>query len=58
MFADRLKTLSPSPTLAIQAKAKAMRAADRHIRLSYAADIETIRQGLARMEAAVRSLGG
>jgi len=26
MFADRLKTLAPSPTLAIQAKAKAMRA--------------------------------
>ena len=29
---------------------------DRHIRLSYATDIESIRRGLARIEAAVRSL--
>ncbi len=45
MFAERLETLSPSPALAIQAKAKAMRAAG-------------IREGLARIETAVRSLGG
>jgi aspartate aminotransferase len=31
---------------------------DRHIRLSYATDVETIRQALARIDAAVRSLGG
>jgi aspartate aminotransferase len=30
---------------------------DRHVRLSYAADLETINEGLARMAAAVRSLG-
>ncbi len=30
---------------------------DRHIRLSYATDLETITQGLARMDVAVRSLG-
>ncbi len=122
MFADRLKTLAPSSTLAIEAKAKAMRAqgidvisfsvgepdmpegafyvfpnvsglfgkiwqgrelrtssdvtaflleaarvavvpgldfgSDRHIRLSYAVDVETITEGLARMDAAVRSLDG
>ncbi len=31
---------------------------DRHIRLSYAVDVETITEGLARMDAAVRSLDG
>ncbi len=31
---------------------------DRHIRLSYATDLEIIERGLARMEAAIRSLGG
>ncbi|MBI4608733.1 MAG: pyridoxal phosphate-dependent aminotransferase [Candidatus Rokubacteria bacterium] len=30
---------------------------DRHVRLSYATDLATIRQGLARIDAAVRSLG-
>jgi len=43
MFADRLKTLVPSLTLAIQAAAKAMR-------------VRGI-EGLARMDVAVRSLG-
>ncbi len=51
MLADRLMTLLPSPTLAIQAKARAMRAEGIE-----ATDIETIREGLARMEAAVRFL--
>ncbi len=31
---------------------------DRHIRLSYAVDVETITEGLARMDAAVRALDG
>src|SRR3989338_4987115 len=56
MLADRLKTLAPSPTLAMQAKAKAMRAQGINV-ISFGAGEPDFDTPARIKEAAIRALG-
>src|SRR3989338_2173832 len=56
MLADRLKTLAPSPTLAMQAKAKAMRAQGINV-ISFGAGEPDFDPPARIKEAAIRALG-
>jgi hypothetical protein len=58
MPADRLKTLAPSPTLAVQASAKAMRAQGIDVISCGARHACGDEEGLARMPRAVWGLEG
>ena len=57
MLADRLKTLAPSPTLAMQAKAKAMRAQGINV-ISFGAGEPDFDTPARIKEAAIRALQG